>query len=67
MPAAVRPMMLFSIVLPVASAPVTYTPAPWFDEITLPSAGASPPTWLSGASSMRTPSAELPGRPLPKR
>ena len=37
MPAAVRPMMLFTTVLPVASAPVMFTPLPAFDEITLPS------------------------------
>ena len=33
-----------------------------FDEITLPSLDAPPPIWLSGASSIHTPSAWLPGR-----
>ena len=67
LPAAVRPMMLFSTVLPSASAPVMFTPAPPFDEITLPSLADPPPIWLYCPSSIRTPSARLPGSPLPKR
>ena len=38
-----------------------FTPLPSFDEITLPSLDGDPPTWLSGALSMNTPSPSIAG------
>ncbi len=66
LPSEVKPIRLFSTLLPVAAVPEIRTPAPEFEEMELAQVESGPPITLAVELSTKTPSPPFPGSPEPE-